>query len=252
MTAPERSYLVCANQRSGSNLLCRALSDTGLAGYPEEYFLDGPPEGFPAGFQFWEDGIYADQHGGVASRSEYLELVYRIGSTPNGIFGAKLMFNNVEWVVRRFNAMDEFAGLSRAAVFHAAFPNLRVVHLVRRDIVRQAVSWMRAAQEGVWIVSDTEPPAPTGEPEYDHYFIANLIGLLEEGERGWRELFGELDVIPHEVVYEELVAEDGYEPAVRGVLRHLDVDVTVDIPAPRTTRQADELNDAWVERFLAS
>jgi hypothetical protein len=35
---PERTYLICANQRSGSNLLCRALSDTGVAGHPDEDF----------------------------------------------------------------------------------------------------------------------------------------------------------------------------------------------------------------------
>ena len=35
---PERSYLVCATPRSGSTLVCRALSETGVAGRPEEYF----------------------------------------------------------------------------------------------------------------------------------------------------------------------------------------------------------------------
>ncbi|HKF37998.1 MAG TPA: Stf0 family sulfotransferase, partial [Ktedonobacteraceae bacterium] len=32
------SYLTCATPRSGSTLLCEALSNTGLAGYPKEYF----------------------------------------------------------------------------------------------------------------------------------------------------------------------------------------------------------------------
>src|SRR5690349_19289466 len=38
MPVPARSYLVCATPRSGSTLLCRALSQTGVAGRPEEYF----------------------------------------------------------------------------------------------------------------------------------------------------------------------------------------------------------------------
>jgi len=251
MTRPDRSYLVCANQRSGSTLLCRALSDTGLAGHPDEYFLDGPPGAFPPDWGMWEDGLYATQHGGVANRREYLDLVYRIGTTPNGLFGAKLMFNNVEWFVRRLDELDEFAGLSRAQMFQAVFPQLRVVHLVRRDVVRQAVSWMRASQDGVWVVSDDEPASPTGEPEYDASFIAGLVGLLEAGERGWHELYGELGVEPYEVVYEDLVTADGYETAIRGVLRHLGVDDSVAIPPQRTTRQADALNDEWAERFLA-
>jgi LPS sulfotransferase NodH len=35
---PRVSYLVCATPRSGSTLLCEALSGTGLAGRPAEYF----------------------------------------------------------------------------------------------------------------------------------------------------------------------------------------------------------------------
>jgi LPS sulfotransferase NodH len=35
---PERSYLVCATPRSGSTLVCHALTETGVAGHPEEYF----------------------------------------------------------------------------------------------------------------------------------------------------------------------------------------------------------------------
>jgi LPS sulfotransferase NodH len=37
---PHISYVICAVQRSGSFLLCEALENTGLAGNPEEYFLN--------------------------------------------------------------------------------------------------------------------------------------------------------------------------------------------------------------------
>jgi len=33
---PTTSYLVCASQRSGTTLFCRALADTGIAGWPDE------------------------------------------------------------------------------------------------------------------------------------------------------------------------------------------------------------------------
>jgi LPS sulfotransferase NodH len=117
MCLPSCSYLICANQRSGSTLLSRALSDTGVAGHPEEYFLDGPPEAFPTGWRFWEEGLVAHRHGGVNDRREYLQLVYRVGTTDNGVFGAKLMWNNVAWAVRRFREMDEFAHLTQPELF---------------------------------------------------------------------------------------------------------------------------------------
>ena len=156
MTEPRWSYLVAATQRSGSTLLCRSLADTGVAGRAEEYFLCGPPDAFPPGWTFWEDGLFAQGHDNL-DREGYLELVFELGTTTNGVFGAKLMWNNVPWVLDKLWQLPRFRGLDRAATLQALFPNLHVVHLVRRDRVRQAVSWARAAQEGVWVVSDTEP-----------------------------------------------------------------------------------------------
>jgi len=38
------SYLVCASPRSGTELLCRGLAATGVAGCPREYFLAEDPQ----------------------------------------------------------------------------------------------------------------------------------------------------------------------------------------------------------------
>jgi LPS sulfotransferase NodH len=231
--------------------VCRALTDTGVAGRPDEYFLAGDPDALP-GLRFWEDGPVAEEHGGVRSRREYLDLVYRIGTTPNGVFGAKLMWNNVAWAVENFREMDEFGRFRRRAdIFHAVFPNLSLIRLLRRDVVRQAVSWARAAQDGVWVVSEVEAPRATGRPEYSYEFISDLVGLVLQGERGWTRLSRELGVTPLTVLYEELVSSDGFEASTRRILRHLQLDDGVTIPPPRTSRQADDLNEEWIARFLA-
>jgi LPS sulfotransferase NodH len=245
---PRLSYLVCANQRSGSSMLCAALGDTGVAGRPSEYFITGDPEAFPPGWKFWEEGPLAVEHG-VRDRRAFLDLVSRVGSTANGVFGAKLMWNNVRWVVERFRELDEYAELSRADVFRRAFPNLHVVHLVRRDLLRQAVSWARAAQDEVWVVWDGERPASAAEPVYDPMLMGNLVGLLEEGEREWRLLYRELGVTPYEVAYEDLLDPDGYERNLRGILEHLGVAAPAVLPPLRTVRLGDALNDEWVARF---
>jgi LPS sulfotransferase NodH len=52
------SYLVCASQRSGTELLCRGLAATGVAGCPQEYFLAEDPAKLPD-WHFWEEGPYA-------------------------------------------------------------------------------------------------------------------------------------------------------------------------------------------------
>src|SRR5688500_16891487 len=103
MGAPApRSYLVCATERSGSTLLCELLSGTGVARRPEEpfqflhatgrvrppreYFDEDagpgilellPPLGPPLPPEPWSDRLAA---------------ALERGTTPNGVFGAKMMW----------------------------------------------------------------------------------------------------------------------------------------------------------------
>lgn len=104
------SYLVCATPRSGSTLLCEALAETGVAGNPLEFFEALPETGVPrrpldylAGlddevpFALIEDAPphdpppYSDVRG-VADYAEHLVAVRRLGTTANGVLGAKLMW----------------------------------------------------------------------------------------------------------------------------------------------------------------
>jgi LPS sulfotransferase NodH len=248
---PSTSYLVCASQRSGTTMLCRALADTGIAGQPDEYFLAVDDRARPE-WRGWEHGPFGRAHH-ARDRGHYLEIVSDLGSTPNGVFGAKLMWNNLPWATAKFQEMRTFSGLDRAAVLHAAFPNLHVVHVTRRDRVRQAVSWARMAQDGVWVVSDDEPARPSATPRYDAGLIGDLEALIAESESGWREVFDELGLTPYDVVYEELVADGGLERAVLGILDHLGLDAggLTGLPRPRTHRQSDDLNEVWVARYIA-
>jgi len=246
---PSACYLICANARCGSTLLSRALSDTGIAGHPEEYYVTGPLEAFAPGATFWEGGPLARQHG-VSTREDFLELVYRVGSTPNGVFGAKWMWNYVGWAVENFQELPRFAYATVEDIFTEMFPGLRVVHLVRRDRLRQAISWLRAAEEDVWVVSEDEPARPRREPIYKYDVITGMMDLIAEGERAWLDLYQKLGLEPLEVVYEDMSAPGGYEVSVRRVLAYLSLDDTIDIPQPRTYRQAGQTSDEWVDRFL--
>jgi trehalose 2-sulfotransferase len=253
MVWPRVSYLVCASQRSGTELLCRCLAATGMAGCPQEYFLAEDPAKLPD-WRFWEQGPFAAGQD-VTGRESYLAVVYRLGSTGNGVFGAKIHWNNLRWALEKFSEMPRFAGLDRATTLHRAFPGLRVVHVTRRDRVRQAVSWARMAQDGMWVAPADQPeppwPPPAGVPRYDYKLIAGLESLIAEGEVGWRQLYAELGLTPYQVIYEDLTSPEGYEPAIRGVLAHLGLDDTGPIPAPQTRRQSNDLNEAWVAAYLA-
>lgn len=244
MQLPERSVLVCANQRSGSTLLSRALAATGLVGRPEEYFLAVDEAVFPD-FDCWEDSEFATPG---MSRAEFVASVYEQGSTPNGVFSAKVMWICLEWMYPKFRSLPQFADLDDDAIFQAAFPSLQPILLTRRDHLAQAVSWARADHDGVWVVSDSEPARPAGTPRYDATHIKNLIGLIEHGERSWRALFGRLGVTPIEAVYEDVVADLG--GSVARIVRDLGLgEIDPAAIQPATHRQADEVNASWVARY---
>jgi trehalose 2-sulfotransferase len=251
MTQSTSSYLICASQRSGSTMVCRALTETGIAGRPEEYFLAEDPAKLPD-WRFWEEGPFGLEHG-VRDRQHYLETVLEVGTTENGVFGAKLNWNNLRWAIEKFRELPQFAGCTRAEVLHRALPNLHVIHVLRQDRVRQAVSWSRMAQDGVWIVSDHEPAQPTTTPEYRPDLIAILEQQITEGEADWRRLFHELRLEPLVLYYEDMITDEGFERAVIRVLDHLPIKRPRElrIPARRTRRQADATTEDWVRRFHA-
>jgi len=76
-----------------------------------------------------------------------------------------------------------------------------------------------------------------------------MMDLITTGEQAWLDLYAQLGLQPLEVAYEDLLTPEGYDAAVRSILRHLDLPDDVAIPAPRTRRQADRINDEWVQRF---
>ncbi len=107
------------------------------------------------------------------------------------------------------------------------------------------------AQDGVYIVTDDRPARPTGEAVYDYEMIHAMQGIIAESEVEWPRFFDELRIDPYRVVYEDFVAEGGYEVTIRGILDYLGVDATVNIPPARTHKQASALNDDWIARYEA-
>lgn len=228
------SYLLCGTPRTGSTLLCGLLASTGVAGRPESYFRepDEPAWARRLGVPMGGDGTYRRFAG--AARAA--------GSTPNGVFAARVMWGTVQ---RMVEGLDPGPRDRRdVEVLVEAFGPLRVVHLRREDVVGQAVSWARAEQTGYWQDGDR----PTVEPRFDLGTIDDLLRTIQEHEAAGSGWFAEQGITPHRVTYEEVTADP--RQAVLGILGHLDIEPPAAWePAPRERRQADETNAAWVRSY---
>jgi trehalose 2-sulfotransferase len=234
------SYLICTTPRSGSALLCAALAGTGVAGCPEEYFYE---KSEPEWARKWGLGSH--------SYAEYLEAVLEHGSTPNGVFGVKMMWSLLDRFACEIRQIPGYAGLELPGLLSAVFPNLRYVWLKRQDKVAQAVSHWKAIQTGVWHTAEGEGQVPTKVPEYDFEAIDHLVREAEAHDAAWQQYFVDNDIEPFTVVYETFV--ETYEETVCDVLAFLSISASKVSPAgPRTIKQADDVSVEWIKRYLGA
>jgi trehalose 2-sulfotransferase len=260
------SYLVCATQRSGSTLLCELLRATEVAGVPDEFFerlrgtgLARQPR------QYFEDPSVQDiaeqLTPTVPGRPEqpgefepWLRYVLQRGTTPNGVFGAKMMWNYLDEFRLRMAELPGLDDLSFNERLQAVFPRLKIIFIRRRDKVAQAVSLWKAIQTQQWRTeseSGSEQVEADDSPgvEYDYRAIEHLLNELHRWDARWEDWFHATGRDPIRVFYDEFTL--GRAATIGRVLDALGIDP----PAPEgkkpMRRQADDRSRDWVARFRA-
>ena len=237
---------MCATPRSGSTLLCEALTATGVAGRPREEFEQLSHSGLRRKPREYFSGLADPGIGGLlpeepaelgeplpdGAYADHVRAAIERGTTPNGVFATKLMWGYLRDFLER-------AGSDLEAVFDVP----RYVLVKRRDKLRQAISLWRALQTQSWR-RDAGRDDDHAEPVFSAVAIAHLREQLAEDERSW-EAF--LDA-PLTLVYEDFAVE--LEGAVRAVLTHAGVDAPAELEvAVPMRRQSDGLTDEWADRF---
>ena len=258
------SYLVCSTQRSGSTLLCELLRATAVAGVPDEYFERLRGTGLPRQpRQYFEDPSVQDIAARLApttpGRQEHpgefeswFGYVLQRATTPNGVFGAKMMWNYIDDFRVRMAELPGLEGSTFNERLNAAFPNLKIIFIRRRDKVAQAVSLWRAIQTQQWRTEsesdvDAEETERTPDADYDYEAIEHLLNQLHQWDAHWEDWFHATGREPIRVFYDEFIAS---RAATIG--RILD-ELGIDPPEPEGNkpprRQADDLSQDWVARF---
>ena len=238
-------YCVCAIPRSGSTLLCAALTDTGVAGNPDEYFLSGITTkkirnlrdiSWLNRAKFELRAIRKKSYNALRKcpglMHDYSRALVRSEST-HGVFGFKLHWN--QWCEHFSEQPPEHY-----------FGPLRYVSIRRRDHILQAVSWVLAEQTMRWF--DWQPNKQ--EPFYDFPQLLRTHASIVENERSWDEFFDSRGIKPLRIIYEDLISD--YENTVKQVLSHIGVQEYHDIAitAPNVGQQSDERNSLWAMQYV--
>jgi LPS sulfotransferase NodH len=236
------SYLICATPRTGSTLLCGLLDSTGVAGHPESYFRR---EGEQEWAARW--GI-ASPSDSTFSYADYLQAAIRTGSTANGVFAARIMWETLGEVAAKLAPFCPEPPGSDVDLLTEVFGRTRYVYLWRGDVVAQAVSLLRAEQTNVWHKTAQDQQEPQAAPRFDFDLIHERVGMIKEHNTAWREWFASAGIRPYRVRYEELAAAP--VPVARGVAGFLDLGFPPGHEiAVRNKRLADELNAQWIGRY---
>jgi LPS sulfotransferase NodH len=208
-----RGYAICAEPRSGSSLLCAALRSTGVLGQPREYLG-------MARFALLE------------KEPELLDRLLQEASTPNRVYGLKVMASH----------FDIAAGSNWAS----RLPELQFIHIERRDLLGQAISWLRAEQTGQFHSRDPG----SGTAHYDGRRIAGMVRRLGVSQLRWRLYFARNGISPLLLTYEEFADDLG--GAARRVAAHVGLaeEPVVAFEGLRLGRQRDALSEEWRERFI--
>jgi LPS sulfotransferase NodH len=165
------------------------------------------------------------------------------GSSANGVWGGKLMWDQTEDLTTHFREILDRPDATLHTGIDELLGETPMVFVTRPDRVDQAVSLWKAVQTREWRHGDE---AGGAEPQFSFAAIHHLAQRLEADDRSWRSWFAQEGIAPLTVEYDELSADP--RARVGEVLAHLGLP-DVDVPEPPTRRQGDETSRAWARRY---
>lgn len=229
---PATFYIIASTMRTGSYLLCEGLEATGAAGHPREIFCPERRENYAGEWQLPKD----------VALDEFLRAAIRKGTTDNGVFGTKIHGHHLEPLAREFGVEGE-----PWRVLGKLFPAAKYIHLRRRNLRAQAISYYRAKITNEWWrIADVKDPDLTGrEPQFDAEKIREREIELETHQQLWDRFFAVRKPEVLAMDYETLAGD--YRHEIERVLAFLDLDpaLSQNLPEPRLIRQSDETTKKW-------
>ncbi|SDP78052.1 LPS sulfotransferase NodH [Phyllobacterium sp. YR620] len=215
---PTKTIIVASEERSGSELFCEMMGQTGVLGRPSEYF--NTP---------WMRTFVKDYPSEVA---EQIQIAHRVGVTPNGCFAVKLH----SW---------HFDLISPTLKFSKAFPNPSFVRLTRADLLSQAISLSRARQSGQF---HGHMPSEK-EPIFSIVEIQRCLQEIITARARWSLYFARNNAPVVHILYENFTVNPKHYLTKVGDLVSESLNRNLKLK-PRMVVQRDERTNEWRERFV--
>lgn len=236
---PEKSLIICTLPRSGSYMLCDGLTQTEAIGYTAEYFSIA-------------HRTYYDRLIGAQRAADYnivFDYILRMGTTSNGVFSAKILYHQLATLKENFSRSNSYMDLRPMQIIDRLVANPHYIYLVRRDKLRQAISYHRAIHTGIWWEFNESKTKDAPGLVYDHAALVFWIKVMTAWEAAWVRELAQLGRPLLTLDYNEIVADYGGAMARVHDLLGLRIDPKVLEIRPLLKKQSDASTDEWVERF---
>jgi LPS sulfotransferase NodH len=221
-----RPILMVFTNRCGSTFIAAKLSEAGYVGPPTAH----------RNFEFFNADILIPwcRDRGIASLDAYLRAIAAEYAAPAGTFFSKISVDQLIW-------------LTRCGVIGTLLPAPIFIHVVRRDVIAQAISLVIAVQTGEWTSLHQKNPVT---PDFMPRAILNVAKDIRIQEAHADLYFSLTGAAVMRIVYEDAVADP--TRIVAGFTAMAPIPpVPVNQPTLPVERQRGALNAEWERRFRA-
>ena len=228
-----KRFIVLSTPRSGSTMLTSALFETSSAGAPFEYLHEsslkyaGNPERHPGGLK------------------KYFEDLEAKRTSPNGVFGIKLAFDQYNELFGR-NPISAEYGFN----FLRGFDKFILIH--RRDKIMQSISSVIAKHNQIWALTNTadRPALDYNLDAVDIETISKAITGHLVADNSWRQVLAYLRKDYLEIAYEDLHENLGNEMRRFFDYVGIEADLPENIEAPTIKTTNSESTSKIKNRYL--
>ena len=235
-TVSQSTILIAATHRSGSYLACDWLSQLGGIPFAEEYL----------NFNL----LAARQELRLADdlpRLEVLECLMEHQRAAAKRFAVKAMWPAFESLFTQVAADSEGPVVDPLGNALDILGDVQILFVRRKDKAKQAVSFEKAKQQGVWR-SEKHDAGLDATLVYNYSRILDCWNQVHQDEASWLHFLQERKLPYYEIWYEDMVADP--MEVVGNALHFLGAELNPDVVIQsRYQKLSSGLNAEWLERF---
>ena len=212
-------FFICTAPRSGCHFFMSLLMSTQKVGRLEEYLSK---------YQLDEHRDCSDE--------DVLSCFKRISSHAiEGEWGTKVDIRELSFI-KRYLSLKQIP-----------LDSVRWIWLRRRNIVKQAISHIKAADSGIWHIFSNDSADRKDRASVDKEMsiqrLNEIVMLYFLADDAWHRFFEKNNLTPHTIYYEDFIEESTWIPLIKGVLDFLQIPYTLplDITTSRVKLASDTM-----------